>query len=177
MFRLKKVVTSRAKFSYAVTRVESHLRIPFLHLLLSTSQAMDSFRLVPSPADNVASVQDTSSTLGLHDSLRYGPRNLASEAKARSDIQHRLEKWEETQDNLKLQLQRDLYGMGAPIRLMMERKITSTNMHMPALARSNIHLDILTGRDEILDVHDVFQSREEAPPLDIHSDMERKLRM
>lgn len=27
---------------------------------------------------------------------------------------------------------------------------------MPALPRSNIHLDILMGRDEILDVSDVF---------------------
>lgn len=30
------------------------------------------------------------------------------------------------------------------------------NMHMPALARSNIHLDILMGRDESVDVNDIF---------------------
>ena len=107
-----------------------------------------------------------------------------------------------------------MFGMGAPMRLMMERKIVSTvskanpnswhswlifcpleNLHMPALPRSNIHLDILMGRDEMLDVHDVFlgaqliyalcveelltgcTGREEAPPLDIHAEMERKLRM
>ena len=68
-------------------------------------------------------------------------------------------------------------------------------MHMPALPRSNVHLDILMGRDEMLDVHDVFlgaqalvaqnlrriltfcSGREDAPPLDIHAEMERKLRM
>ena len=66
---------------------------------------------------------------------------------------------------------------------------------MPALPRSNIHLDILMGRDETLDVSDIFQGiclysnstntrithdfieREVAPPLDIHADMERRLRM
>ena len=30
------------------------------------------------------------------------------------------------------------------------------DMHMPALPRSNIHLDILMGRDEALDVSEVF---------------------
>ncbi len=33
---------------------------------------------------------------------------------------------------------------------------TAQNPHMPALPRSNIHLDILEGRDEILDVADFF---------------------
>ncbi len=28
---------------------------------------------------------------------------------------------------------------------------------MPFMARSNIHLDILMGRDESLDVHDIFE--------------------
>lgn len=69
---------------------------------------------------------------------------------------------------------------------------------MPCLPRSNIHLDILMGRDEEVDFHDVFGGthdaffsarmnsnlisivpvgRPSAPPLNIHADMERKLRM
>jgi len=31
------------------------------------------------------------------------------------------------------------------------------NPHMPAMAQSNIHLDILDGRDETLDVTDFFR--------------------
>ena len=31
--------------------------------------------------------------------------------------------WEETQDNLKLNLQRNLYGMHLPVRQLMERKV------------------------------------------------------
>jgi hypothetical protein len=34
-----------------------------------------------------------------------------------------LPQWEETQDNLKLTLQRNLHGLHAPMRLLMERKI------------------------------------------------------
>ncbi|EJD04426.1 uncharacterized protein FOMMEDRAFT_107136 [Fomitiporia mediterranea MF3/22] len=137
----------------------------------------DSLRLVPSSADKTASVQDTAHHLGVHDTLRHGLRSLATEARCESALKHRLDKWEETQDNLKLNLQRDLYGMAAPVRLMMERKIVGTDMNMPAMSRSNIHLDILMGRDETLDIAEVFSEREVAPPLDIHADMERKLRM
>jgi proteasome maturation protein len=67
---------------------------------------------------------------------------------------------------------------------------------MPAMPQSNIHLDILEGRDEILDVTDFFRVSSTYislpvahlplicfsdvptdPPMDIHADMERKLRM
>jgi hypothetical protein len=34
--------------------------------------------------------------------------------------------------------------------------LTAQNPHMPAMPRSNIHLDILEGRDETLDVADFF---------------------
>ena len=65
---------------------------------------------------------------------------------------------------------------------------------MPALSRSNLHLDILMGRDEIVDITDVvdgtsgvlnveltnwpeFVDADKAQPLDIHAQMEKKLRM
>lgn len=67
---------------------------------------------------------------------------------------------------------------------------------MPAMPQSNIHLDILEGRDETLDVTDFFRVLSPCfslpvaywpliclsevptdPPMDIHADMERKLQM
>lgn len=69
---------------------------------------------------------------------------------------------------------RNLYGVHAPARLLMERKIVAAvssrghgvisadgsacvqNPHMPGMGRSNIHLDILMGRDETLDPADLF---------------------
>ena len=64
---------------------------------------------------------------------------------------------------------------------------------MPAMPRSNIHLDILEGRDETLDVADFFSEFlfscntypypstyldfEPHPTTDIHSEMERKQRL
>lgn len=81
--------------------------------------------------------------------------------------------WDSTQDNLRLNLKRDAYGIHLPMRLLMERKLVSPvrfilfilfvnqcvpsqNPHMPVLPRSNLHLDILMGRDEVIEPVDVF---------------------
>ena len=136
-----------------------------------------SLRLVPKGASKSASVNDTAGSLGLHDTLQYGPRSLAAEVSSSNDFQDRLSKWEETQDNLKLTLQRNLYGLHVPMRIMMERKAVIHNPHMPAAAQSNIHLDILMGRDETLHPSDVFGGMEGSSSLSIHQDMERKLKL
>ncbi|KAK7064733.1 proteasome maturation factor UMP1 [Favolaschia claudopus] len=136
-----------------------------------------SFRIVPGSAPKSASVNDTANSLGLHDTLQYGPRSIAAEIKTENALKDRLENWEETQDNLKLSMQRNLYGLHAPMRLLMERKIVSANPHMAGLPQSNLHLDILMGRDETIEPVDIFGGMEDAPPLNIHKDMEKKLNM
>lgn len=61
--------------------------------------------------------------LGVHDAMRHGLRSLHSETAAASyhPIQHRLEQWDDTQRQWKLTMQRNMFGMGAPMRTMMER--------------------------------------------------------
>ncbi|KAJ7630431.1 proteasome maturation factor UMP1 [Roridomyces roridus] len=136
-----------------------------------------SLRIVPSSAAKSASVQDTANSLGLHDTLQYGPRSIAAEIKTEGGLKERLENWDETQDNLKLTLQRNLHGMHAPTRLLMERRIVSANPHMPAMPQSNLQLDILMGRDETIEPVDIFGGMESAPSQDIHRDMEKKLKL
>ncbi|KAG6333287.1 hypothetical protein ID866_5805 [Astraeus odoratus] len=136
-----------------------------------------SMRIIPAAPSKSASLQHTANSLGTHNTLRYGPRSIAAEIKSSSGLEHRLAHWEETQDNLKMTMLRDLYGLHTPARVLMERKVVSKGAHMPALQRSNIHLDILMGRDETLDPSDFFLGMEHGPPISIHSDMEKKLRM
>ncbi|KAF9503976.1 hypothetical protein BS47DRAFT_1308997, partial [Hydnum rufescens UP504] len=112
-----------------------------------------------------ATVRDTANSFGVHDTFRHGPRSLVVDANGRSAHQKRLDSWEETQDNLRLNLARNIFGMHAPMRQLMERKIVASSSHMPNISRSNIHLDILMGRDEILDVSDFFGS--ECPVLSV----------
>jgi len=141
-----------------------------------------SHRLVPATQTKGASVASTANSLGLHDTLRYGPRVLSEETRTvGSGLRERLESYDETQDNLRLTMQRNIYGLHAPMRLLMERKIVAYNSHIPALGyeRDNVHLDILMGRDELIEPQDVFGGAEIAPGLqgDIHTQMEKKLRM
>ncbi|KAH9891325.1 proteasome maturation factor UMP1 [Cubamyces lactineus] len=141
---------------------------------------MDSLRIVPARETKPATTQDTSNSFGLHDTLQYGPRSLAAEVTTSSNIKDRLENWEATQDNLKLQMHRQVFGLHMPMRLLMERKLASHNPHMPVLpqSQSNLHLDILMGRDETLECADFMMPVSEMrQPLDIHADMEKKLRM
>jgi hypothetical protein len=50
-----------------------------------------SLRLVPAKAPVKASISDTANSLGLHDTLKYGPRSLADEIKTTNPLQARLE--------------------------------------------------------------------------------------
>ncbi|CCL99963.1 uncharacterized protein FIBRA_01988 [Fibroporia radiculosa] len=137
-----------------------------------------SLRIVPASAPKSASVKETANSFGLHDTFRYGPRTIVAEVSTKGGLKERLENWEETQDNLKLTLNRGMYGIHMPMRLLMERKIVAHNPHMPALHQSNVHLDILMGRDDTLEPADfMMPSSATAQSLDIHADMEKKLRM
>ncbi|KAI5834793.1 regulator of mushroom formation [Schizophyllum commune Tattone D] len=153
-------------------------------------------RIVPATGAKSTNIKDTANTLGLHDTLQYGPRTLATKINTGDGFQQRLEnvrrthysytshspecvhQWAETQDNLKLNMQRNVYGMHAPMRLLMERKIVTQGMQsLPGMPQSNIHLDILMGRDETIEPADIFLGPERAPPLDMHQEMEKKLKL
>ncbi|TFK30673.1 hypothetical protein FA15DRAFT_699108 [Coprinopsis marcescibilis] len=131
-----------------------------------------SLRIVPANPDKSASVQDTAGSFGLHDTLQYGPRSIAAEIKDYGGFKNRLDNWSETQDNLKLNIQRNVYGLHAPMRQLMERKLVNTNPS-PFMS-SNIHLDILMGRDETITPSDVFNGPESNLPLDLHKEFEKR---
>ncbi|KAG6854082.1 hypothetical protein C0991_010829 [Blastosporella zonata] len=135
-----------------------------------------SLRIVPANAEKSASVKDTANSLGLHDTLRHGPRSLAAEVQTEGGLKGRLENWDATQDNAKLTLQRNIYGLHAPMRLLMERKIVTqgTNPFAAAMAPSNLHLDILMGRDQTIEPVDIFLGMESGPSLDVHEGFGKK---
>ncbi|KAG5646862.1 hypothetical protein DXG03_001938 [Asterophora parasitica] len=134
-----------------------------------------SYRIVPANQTKAATVQDTANTLGLHDTLRHGPRSLAAEVQTQGGLKGRLQNWEATQDNAKLTVQRNIYGMHAPMRLLMERKIVAqTSPFVAAMSPSNVHLDILMGRDAAIAPADIFLGMETGPSLDIHDELKKK---
>lgn len=114
---------------------------------------------MPHAEQKSASLTATANSLGLHDTLQYGPRSIAAETKSRGDIESRLSRvsgclavllrvlqwsppqWEETQDNFKLTMLRNLHGVHAPARLLMERKIVAA-----VSSRDRDAIPVLTAR-------------------------------
>lgn len=47
-------------------------------------------RIVPAASSKKASLNDTANSLGLHDTLQYGPRSIAAENKSRGGLENRL---------------------------------------------------------------------------------------
>ncbi|GAA5973069.1 hypothetical protein JCM11641_000397 [Rhodosporidiobolus odoratus] len=146
-----------------------------------------SLSLVPSsqPTSSSLSLKDTANSHGLHDTLQYGLRSLAADVQPKHPLENRISQWSETRENLDMTLQRNMFGLHAPVRLMMERGLVQQSpapFNISSLGGftrpGNLHLDILMGRDEELSVEDVLVDRAQTAPLgDFHLAMEKKLRL
>ncbi|KAK0522269.1 hypothetical protein OC834_004900 [Tilletia horrida] len=144
-----------------------------------------SLALVPSTTRTANSVSLASTShpdyAGVHDSMRHGgPRSLAFETSSamQHPLQNRLEQWDETRDNFKLTVMRNTFGIGAPMRIMMEREVISHNpLHSSSNSITGMHMDILNGEDETLNPADFMRSESARSQLDFHSEMERKYRI
>ena len=70
------------------------------------------------------------------------------------------EQWENTQEELKMNMARNMYGMHAPIKLAMERSLVIKARGPSMLPqRSNLGLDILMGKDETIDFEDFLNGK------------------
>lgn len=123
---------------------------------------------------------------GLHDTLRsgIGPKSTPAEGPAPPDSAHplesRLKNWDATQDALRMETLRRMYGMAEPIRREMELKIVRDGTWRPAAlggGAPSVHEDILRGRDESVAWEDVFTGEESRGIVGVHDEMERKLKM
>ncbi|KAG9307312.1 hypothetical protein G9A89_017140 [Geosiphon pyriformis] len=140
--------------------------------------ATQSLRITPSPRPKTTtkSISNTANSFGVHDTFRYGVRSIGSEISPSHPLENRLKQWDETQTNLKLSLERRLYGIHAPIRHLMERSIVSRVQRLPILTSSNLSLEILTGKDETIDVEDFLNDPElSTESMDVHATMENQL--
>lgn len=109
--------------------------------------------------------------------MRFGMRQIASEVTAKHPLEHRLAEWENTQEELKMNLARNMYGMHAPIKMAMERSLVVKARGPSMLPRqSNVGLDILMGKDESIDFEDFLNVPELSTEMvDAHTVMEHQL--
>ncbi|KAG0249522.1 D-tyrosyl-tRNA(Tyr) deacylase [Mortierella polycephala] len=141
-----------------------------------------SLRLAPSSKPETAgsaTTVDTSNSYGLHDTMRFGMRQIATEITAKHPLENRLAEWDNTQLELKMNMARNMYGMHAPIKMAMERSLV-TKARGPSMlpTRSNLGLDILMGKDETIDFEDFLNVPEMSTDMvDVHAVMEHQLGM
>ncbi|CAG8455701.1 2176_t:CDS:2 [Ambispora leptoticha] len=141
--------------------------------------ATQSLRIVPSSFPEGApskSVKSTANSFGVHDTFRLGVRSINTELLPSHPLETRLDQWDQTQTNLKLTMERRIYGIHAPIRHLMERSIVSRVQRLPVLPSSNLALDILMGKDETIEFEDFLNDPESSTePMDVHVSMEHRL--
>jgi hypothetical protein len=94
--------------------------------------------------------------------LNNGPKNVATDL----DQAHPLERLDQdTEAQLKMQIVRNSYGLGAVLRLQMEQQLVGLNM-------PSLHREMLAGSTETIEPSDIFKTLDTET---IHQRMERLL--
>ncbi|KAL1918590.1 uncharacterized protein VTP21DRAFT_2612 [Calcarisporiella thermophila] len=139
--------------------------------------ADSTLRIAPAPSLSTTSHSTPSTSQhGSHDTLRHGIRTVVTEVLPKHPLEQQLANWEETQQSLKLEMHRRVYGIHAPVRLLMEKNIVAQMQRLPGLPSSGVGLDILAGKDESLEFEDVLGDPEHSTDIiDIHAAMEHRL--
>ncbi|KAJ2551242.1 hypothetical protein EV175_003764 [Coemansia sp. RSA 1933] len=139
-----------------------------------------SFKFEPETQTNTANVlPDTSSITGLQDIVRNGPSQRVNDAFTKGHpLESRISNWENSQLGMKLNMQRQIYGLHAPLRTMMEIQSVQKIPALLGSRASRIQLDILLGKDETIDVDDLFGGDNiETDTPDVHRILAKKLNL
>ncbi|KAF2431071.1 proteasome maturation factor UMP1 [Tothia fuscella] len=146
-----------------------------------------SLRIVPTKAtpSTTTTSYGAPSAPGIHDTLRSnlslttGTSSTPSPVTSSHPLEARLTRWRATQDALKMEGLRRMYGIAEPIRRGMELRITGMGEWRPLAlgASACVHSDILNGRDAEVGWEDVFTGGEMMDLPDFHSEMEGRMRM
>lgn len=105
--------------------------------------------------------------------------SLASKINNRHPLEARIQNWEETQHQTKLESYRRIFGAGEPIRRTMELQIVDATDFKPAVlgGPDTMHRDILLNKDTSVDWEDIYRDGLASGDhvKDFHSEMEKKM--
>jgi proteasome maturation protein len=114
----------------------------------------------------------------LNDSLRNGEptRSISHDVNGNHPLQSRLEKWNETQLEFKLDGYGRTFGVAEPIRRTMELEIVKNQLAPTVFGSNNIHRDILENKDTTVEWEDVY--RDEVPAsFNFHHELEKQMKI
>lgn len=99
---------------------------------------------------------------GVPDIMLHGLQPGKTMEKAVHPLEHSEKHWNENKRMMDFAMLRNTQGLHAPLKLQMELHTAKRMTRLPGLPSSNIMLDTLTGRDDMLDFDDIFNSPFEA---------------
>ncbi|KAJ1960026.1 hypothetical protein GGI12_004029 [Dipsacomyces acuminosporus] len=135
-----------------------------------------SFKIEEATNRNTSAALPVSAEFGIQDVIRQGPSSrVDQEFTAAHPLESRLANWENSQLNMKLHMQRRIYGLHAPLRTMMEIQAVKQAPFSLDTGTSRFQLDILTGKDETIDAEDIFSDSSEVELPDVHLMLSKKL--
>ncbi|KAJ2715723.1 hypothetical protein H4R19_001044 [Coemansia spiralis] len=112
---------------------------------------------------------------GIIDAIGRGPAlRVDDEVTKAHPLEARLAGWEQSQLGQKLHMQRQVYGLHAPMRAMMELQAVSQTPSLLGSRAARIQRDILLGREDTLDIADIFDDGAEAD-IDVHKMLAARL--
>ncbi|KAI9208538.1 proteasome maturation factor UMP1 [Polychytrium aggregatum] len=137
---------------------------------------MSSYRIVPAvqPPSKV-SVTDGTNEFGTHDTMRHGLASIRSQVMPSHPLESHLKNWDETQQQLRNTMQRQVFGRHLPVRMQLDKQYLSQLRRMPGLPSSNLGLSILEGTDGNIDFEDFLTEAVESTDVDGHGAIERVL--
>lgn len=107
--------------------------------------------------------------------------NIASKLNNRHPLESRIQNWEKTQQDTRMETYRRVFGAGEPIRRTMELNIVEATDFKPLVlgGSDTLHRDILLNRETTVDWEDIYKGGFEAGANvpDFHTEMEKKLGM
>lgn len=110
---------------------------------------------------------------------QQGPLSIASQLNNRHPLEGRVQNWEDTQHNTRLEMYRRVFGAGEPIKRTMELNIIEASDFRPAVlgGADSMHKDILLNRDASVDWEDIYKGGFDSGRnvQDFHSEMERQM--
>eukprot|EP01134_Creolimax_fragrantissima_P001974 CFRG1974T1 len=132
----------------------------------------------PAPA-HASNTNVTTGAFGVHDTLRHGQGHALGHSGSSHPVELMQKQTGKSQQQLRLQMLRNVQGLHAPMRLTTERAlIASPTVHMPCIHTSNVALETFDNVGEFIDYTDYLNDpRDHTEMGEPHIMMEYKLKL
>ncbi|XP_077984282.1 proteasome maturation protein-like [Glandiceps talaboti] len=113
---------------------------------------------------------------GVQDRLVTGPSKVKDELSSAHPLEYSELNFHKNEDQREMAMLRNILGLHAPLRLKMEQNAARQIQRLPCLPSSNIALDTLTGRDDIIEFEDILNAPGDSEVMgSTHIMMEKRL--